>query len=74
MQLETRLRERDTTIERLEADRRWLAEREQEEREEKERLSKEREEEKVSGIALSFHFATDIPPDKSRPGTPLLAF
>ena len=49
LELETRLRERDTTIERLEADRRWLAEREQEEREEKERLTKEREEEKVSG-------------------------
>ncbi|KAH9981796.1 spindle assembly checkpoint component Mad1 [Russula compacta] len=47
MQLETRLRERDTKIERLEADRRWLAEREQEEREEKERVSKEREEEKI---------------------------
>lgn len=51
MQLETRLRERDTKIERLEADRRWLAEREQEEREEKERISKEREEEKVGGIS-----------------------
>ncbi|KAH9031164.1 MAD-domain-containing protein [Lactarius hengduanensis] len=37
VQLETRLRERDAAIERLEADRRWLAEREQEEREEKER-------------------------------------
>ena len=47
VQLETRLRERDATIERLEADRRWLAEREQEEREEKERVSKEREDEKV---------------------------
>ena len=52
LQLETRLRERETTIERLEADRRLLAEREQEEREEKERLSKEREEEKVSGRAI----------------------
>jgi len=49
MQLETRLRERDTTIERLEADRRWLAEREQEEREETERVLKERDQEKVSG-------------------------
>ncbi|KAH9021960.1 MAD-domain-containing protein [Lactarius pseudohatsudake] len=46
VQLETRLRERDAAIERLEADRRWLAEREQEEREEKERVSKEREDEK----------------------------
>lgn len=47
VQLETHLRERDATIERLEADRRWLAEREQEEREEKERVSKDREDEKV---------------------------
>jgi mitotic spindle assembly checkpoint protein MAD1 len=47
VQLETRLRERDATIERLEADRRWLAEREQEEREEKDRVSKVREDEKV---------------------------
>lgn len=52
IQLETRLRERDTIIERLEADRRWLAEREQEEREEKERISSEREEEKVRGMAV----------------------
>jgi mitotic spindle assembly checkpoint protein MAD1 len=48
--------ERDTTIERFEADRRWLAEHEQEEREEKERLSKEREEEKVSGKSCRLHF------------------
>ncbi|KAH9165300.1 mitotic checkpoint protein-domain-containing protein [Lactarius sanguifluus] len=47
VQLETRLRERDAAIERLEADRRWLAEREQEEREEMERVSKEREDEKA---------------------------
>ncbi|KAH9987053.1 spindle assembly checkpoint component Mad1 [Russula vinacea] len=47
MQLETRLRERDATIERLDADRRLLAEREQEERGEKERVSKEHEEEKI---------------------------
>jgi uncharacterized membrane protein YukC len=49
IQLETHLRERDATIERLEADRRLLSEREQEEREEKERVTKEREEEKVRG-------------------------
>lgn len=54
IQLETRLRERGSEIERLDADRRWLAEREQEEREEKERLSKEREEEKVSGKTITF--------------------
>jgi len=56
MQLETRLRERDATIERLDADRRLLAEREQEERGEKERISKEREEEKVSGNTITFQF------------------
>ncbi|CCM00208.1 uncharacterized protein FIBRA_02236 [Fibroporia radiculosa] len=44
--LETKLREKDLIIERLEGDRRWLAEREQEEREEKERERTEREEEK----------------------------
>jgi len=58
LELETRLRERDTTIERLEADRRWLAEREQEEREEKERLSKEREEDKVCGRHLHLSICT----------------
>ena len=60
MQLETRVRERDTTIERLDADRRLLAEREQEERGEKERISKEREEEKVSGDSIAFHLAMHI--------------
>ncbi|KAH9979345.1 hypothetical protein BGW80DRAFT_1455049 [Lactifluus volemus] len=47
IQLETHLRERDAIIERLEADRRLLSDREQEEREEKERVTKEREEEKT---------------------------
>ncbi|KAI0052786.1 MAD-domain-containing protein [Auriscalpium vulgare] len=46
MELESKLREKDITIERLEGDRRWLAEREKEEREEKEREQTEREEEK----------------------------
>ncbi|KAI1786094.1 MAD-domain-containing protein [Ganoderma leucocontextum] len=41
LELESKLREKDLLIERLEGDRRWLAEREKEEREEKER---EREE------------------------------
>ncbi|GJE94153.1 mitotic arrest deficient-domain-containing protein [Phanerochaete sordida] len=45
-ELETRLREKDTLVERLEADKRWLAEREKQEREEKERERAEREEEK----------------------------
>ena len=46
-ELDTKLREKDIQIERLEGDRRWLAEREQEEREEKERERREREQEKV---------------------------
>ncbi|KAJ6591138.1 spindle assembly checkpoint component Mad1 [Mycena vulgaris] len=41
MELETKLRERDMMVEKLERDRRWFSDREQEEREEKER---EREE------------------------------
>ncbi|TFY54359.1 hypothetical protein EVG20_g9734 [Dentipellis fragilis] len=46
MDLESKLRERDVTIDRLEGDRRWLAEREKEEKEEKEKERAEREEEK----------------------------
>ncbi|KAL4244697.1 Spindle assembly checkpoint component MAD1 [Abortiporus biennis] len=45
-EMEAKLREKDALIERLEGDRRWLAEREKEERDEKERERKEREEEK----------------------------
>ncbi|KAK0480129.1 spindle assembly checkpoint component Mad1 [Armillaria novae-zelandiae] len=45
-ELETKLRERDLTVERLERDRRWFSDRETEEREEKERGREEREEEK----------------------------
>ncbi|KAK0223443.1 spindle assembly checkpoint component Mad1 [Armillaria fumosa] len=45
-ELETKLRERDLTVERLERDRRWFSDRETEEREEKEREREEREEEK----------------------------
>jgi len=60
IQLETRLREREATIERFDADRRWLAEREQEEREEKERVSKEREEEKVCGSTITVSLAMHI--------------
>ena len=47
MELETRVREKDLAIERLERDRRWFAEREKEEREEKERDRADHEEEKV---------------------------
>ncbi|OCH91982.1 MAD-domain-containing protein [Obba rivulosa] len=45
-ELETKLKEKDTIIERLEGDRRWLAEREKEEREEKEREQAEWAEDK----------------------------
>ncbi|KAI0942237.1 hypothetical protein AcW1_002917 [Taiwanofungus camphoratus] len=45
-ELETKLREKDVLVDRLEGDRRWLAEREKEEREEKERERAERAEEK----------------------------
>ena len=77
LQLETRLRERDSEIERLDADRRWLAEREQEEREEKERVLKERKEEKVSGRTTTFNFHrthSTIPRlDETRTGYPFPA-
>ncbi|KAG2135571.1 mitotic checkpoint protein-domain-containing protein [Suillus cothurnatus] len=45
-ELEAKLREKDITIERLERDRRWFAEREEKEREEKLQEQSEREEEK----------------------------
>lgn len=45
--LEKKLREKDALVDRLEKDRRWLAEREQEEREEKERERIEWDEAKV---------------------------
>ncbi|KAJ6588512.1 MAD-domain-containing protein [Mycena capillaripes] len=44
MELETKLREKDLLIEKLERDRRWFSDREQEEREEKERERLEHEE------------------------------
>lgn len=47
LELENKLRDRDIQVERLEGDRRWLADREQEEREEKERDRQEWEEQKV---------------------------
>jgi mitotic spindle assembly checkpoint protein MAD1 len=47
VELEAKLRERDSTIERLEGDRRLLALREQSEREEKEQGQEAREKEKV---------------------------
>lgn len=47
MELETKLREKDLHIERLERDRRWFADREKEEREEKEKERAEHDEDKV---------------------------
>ena len=47
LELESKLREKELLIERLEGDRRWLAEREREEREEKERERAEYLEAKV---------------------------
>jgi mitotic spindle assembly checkpoint protein MAD1 len=52
-ELETKLREKDVLVERLEADKRWLADRERQEREEKELERAEREEEKVCRISLA---------------------
>jgi mitotic spindle assembly checkpoint protein MAD1 len=53
MELETKLRERDIQVERLERDRRWFADRENEEREEKERERADHEEEKVRFLTLN---------------------
>lgn len=47
VELETKVRERDLTIERLERDRRWFADREKEEKDEKEQERAEHEEYKV---------------------------
>jgi mitotic spindle assembly checkpoint protein MAD1 len=47
MELETKLRDRDLQVERLERDRRWFSDRQNEEREEKERERAEHDEEKV---------------------------
>jgi len=52
LELETKLREKELLVERLERDRRWFADREKEEREEKERERLAHEEEKVSDIPL----------------------
>ena len=51
-ELEFALTDAKATIERLEGDRRWLAEREQQEREEKEQLEKKWEDERVSLFAF----------------------
>ena len=48
MELETKLREKELLVERLERDRRWFADREKEEREEKDREREAHEDEKVT--------------------------
>lgn len=52
-ELESKLREKDVLIERLESDKRWLADRETQEREEKEQERTQREDEKVSSPTRS---------------------
>jgi mitotic spindle assembly checkpoint protein MAD1 len=47
LELETKLREKELLVERLERDRRWFADREKEEREEKEKEREAHEEEKA---------------------------
>jgi mitotic spindle assembly checkpoint protein MAD1 len=55
LELETKLREKELLVERLERDRRWFADREKEEREEKERERETHDEAKVRGL-ISFIF------------------
>lgn len=64
LELESKLREKELVVERLEGDRRWLAEREKEEREEKERERDEHLEYKVRrsspatiGAPHAYHFS-----------------
>ena len=54
LELESKVREKELVIERLEGDRRWLAEREKEEREEKEREREEHLQYKVRGRNCSY--------------------
>ena len=52
LELETKLREKELAVERLERDRRWFADREKEEREEKEHEREVHEEEKVRCLTV----------------------
>ena len=61
-ELEKKLREKDSIIDRLEKDRRWLAEREKEEREEKEKERIEWDEVKVRFSYLKATVSTTIYP------------
>lgn len=60
LELESKVREKELVIERLEGDRRWLAEREKEEREEKEREREEHQEYKVRNTALPLYYVLFI--------------
>ena len=66
LELETKLREKELLVERLEGDRRWLAEREQEEKEEKERERAEYAEEKVCPYPDFLLGAAHQRPEESR--------
>jgi mitotic spindle assembly checkpoint protein MAD1 len=52
MELETKLREKELLVERLERDRRWLADREKDEREEKEKERAEHDTAKVGHLPI----------------------
>lgn len=54
IELETKLREKDLLVERLERDRRWFADREKEEREEKERERATYDEDKVCFFQIAY--------------------
>jgi hypothetical protein len=57
MELEAKLREKTALVERLERDRRWLADREKEQQEERERERAEHAEEKVRGSLVLMNVA-----------------
>ncbi|KAI9435778.1 hypothetical protein H4582DRAFT_2079406 [Lactarius indigo] len=66
VQLRTRLRKCGPTIGHFEADRRWLAEHEQDEREEKERILKEREGEDVHSKTESHNSTNNLKTEADR--------
>ena len=77
LELETKLREKELLVERLERDRRWFAKREKEEREEKDREREAHEDEKVivTHLTITAHLPcslTNLIQQKSDSGTPAL--
>ena len=60
-ELEAKLREKDVIIERLERDRRWLSEREQEERDAKEQAERSAEDQKVCRYSKLLEILLDMP-------------